>query len=112
MGTIVRIIRPTESASILPGFGSLDSGTKKGARSRNGIRMGTAIRKMDPHSKWASKNPPTIGPKAAPAENPAAQIAIARRRLLGLVHILRRSDSVEGIRVAPNVCRAARATLK
>ena len=55
--------------------------------------------------------PPTTGPRAAPAEKPAAHTAIARRRWSRLAKMLRRSDSVEGISIAPNTPMAARAAI-
>ena len=51
------------------------------------------------------------GPSAAPAEKPAAHTAIAMRRWSRLVKMLRRSDSVDGISIAPNTPIAARAAI-
>ena len=48
-----------------------------------------------------------MGPSAAPAENIVAQTAIARRRWSRSVKIERRSDSVEGMSIAPNTPHAA-----
>src|SRR5699024_3383886 len=61
-----------------PGWGSLDSGTSNGPSTNRGISTGTAIRKTEPHQKCSSKKPPTTGPRAAPPENPAAQMLRGR----------------------------------
>ena len=75
------------------------------------MSTGTDSRNTDPHEKCSSRSPPTIGPSAAPAENIAAHTAIARRRWSRSVKMLRSSDSVEGISIAPNTPMAARATI-
>ena len=92
-----------------PGFGSFDSGTVMGARARNGTSTGTAMRNTDPHQKWLSRSPPTMGPSAAPAEKPAAHTAIAVRRSFGSRKMLRMSESVAGMSMAPKNPSTARA---
>ncbi len=94
-----------------PGWGSRLSGTRSGASTSSGTSTGTAIRNTDPHAKCARRNPPTIGPSADPAENMEAQIAMARRRWSRSVKMLRRSERVEGMSIAPNTPMSARAAM-
>ncbi len=63
--------------------------------------IGTATSRTAPHQKCSTSQPPTIGPRAAPPEKPAAQIATASRRRLGSGKMLRIRDSVDGISMAP-----------
>ena len=69
------------------------------------------MRNTEPHAKCSSRMPPTIGPSAAPAENAAAHTAIARRRWSRLGKMLRSSESVDGISMAPKKPSRARAAI-
>ena len=104
------IISRMLSGSTGLGFGSFDSGTMIGARISSGIRIGTASRNTEPQSKCSSRKPPTIGPSAAPAENPEAHTAIAMRRSVASTKILRIIDRVAGMSMAPKIPSRARAT--
>lgn len=55
--------------------------------------------------------PPTIGPAAPPTDAIAAHTAIAYRRSCRSRNMLRASDSVEGIMIAPPTPRSARAAI-
>ena len=70
--------------------------------------IGTLMKNTEPHQKCSSSQPPTTGPSAAPPANIAAQVAIASRRSSPFVKMLRISDNVEGISVAPNTPSRAR----
>ena len=70
--------------------------------------MGTATSRTAPHQNCSTSQPPKIGPRAAPPEKPAAQMATASRRRLGSGKMLRISDSVDGISMAPKKPSAAR----
>ncbi len=111
MGATVASDSRMATPSIGPGAGSFDSGTSTGVRISSGSSTGTATRKTDPHQKCSSSTPPTSGPSADPPEKPDAQIAIARRRCFRSVKIERRSDSVDGMSIAPKKPRAARAAM-
>nr|BFF16187.1 hypothetical protein GCM10025699_74900 [Microbacterium flavescens] len=52
-----------------------------------------------------------MGPSAEPAANPLAQIAIARRRWSRSVKVLRSSDRVAGMIMAPKKPSTARAAM-
>src|SRR5919112_171234 len=78
------------------GFGSLDSGMKKGPNSSSGTIIGTATSSTAPHQKCSTSHPPKMGPRAAPPEKPAAQMATASRRRLGAGKMLRISGSRDG----------------
>ena len=88
--------------STRPGFGSRDSGISAGPSSSSGRMIGTATSRTAPHQKCSTSQPPTIGPRAAPPEKPAAQIATASLRRLGCGKMFRISDSVDGMSMAPN----------
>ncbi len=67
----------TPTGSSLPGFGSLDSGTRIAIAITATITIGTLIRKTEPHQKCSISRPPVIGPMAmarptAPAQTPIA----------------------------------------
>jgi hypothetical protein len=64
---------------------------------------GRLMKKIELQWKCSSRNPPRIGPSAAPPENIAAQVAMAMRRSFSWSKMLRMSDRVEGMRVAPKM---------
>ena len=87
------------------------SGTRRGASSTSTTITGTFTRNTEPHQKYSSSSPPTIGPSAIPPETLAVQIPIARVRSAGSGNRCRISDSVDGIRVAPPIPISARAPM-
>ena len=111
IGTIVAIDRAMLIGSMRPGCGSRLSGTRNGASASKGMSTGIARRNTEPHPKCSSRMPPTMGPRAAPAENIDAHTAIARRRWSRSVKMLRSRDNVEGMSMAPKNPIAARATI-
>src|SRR6478609_9076876 len=111
-GAIVVSESSTLIGSIGPGLGSHDSGTSRGANTSSGSRIGTATTKTAPQWKCCSNAPPTIGPSAEPAVKKEAQIAMARRRSEASTKMLRSSDSVDGISMAPNTPSTARAATR
>ncbi len=72
---------------------------------------GTLTRKAEPHQKWSSRNPPTIGPITAPPVMPPVQSAIAVLRWPPSWNMLRISARVEGISVAPASPSSARVAI-
>ena len=71
------------------------------------ITIGTFTRKIEPHQKCSSRNPPASGPMATPRPDTPAQIAMARARSPGCVNTLVRIESVAGMmNAAPNPCSA------
>ncbi len=72
---------------------------------------GTPIRKTDPHEKYSSSRPPTSGPMALPTEKPDTHTPMAAVRWRGSRNMLRISDMVEGIKVAPAMPSKARAAI-
>nr|BFF24982.1 hypothetical protein GCM10025732_29470 [Glycomyces mayteni] len=101
----------TLSRSSGPGFGSFDSGSSSGAAIITAIDTGAAMRNTEPHQKCSRSQPPMIGPAAAPAENPEAQIAMANLRWRPSSKRFRMSASVVGMSVAPARPRNARAAM-
>ena len=73
--------------------------------------MGTLIRNTDPHQKWASSRPPTIGPRANPTPLVAAQKPIARCRSRASRNMSVMIDNVEGIISAAPMPMLARAVI-
>ena len=69
------------------------------------------MRNTDPHQKWASSKPPTIGPSAMPTPLVPAHMPIARCRSAGSRNISVMIDSVEGIIMAPPMPMLARAEM-
>ena len=68
---------------------------------------GTFTRKIDPHQKCSSSQPPVIGPMATPSPATPAQAAMACARSLGSVNRLVMIDRVAGItNAAPTPMRA------
>ena len=72
---------------------------------------GTASRNTEPHQKNWSRKPPTSGPMAAPTEKLEIQMPIANVRCFASWNMLRISDMVDGINVAPAIPRMARVTI-
>src|SRR6476620_2011747 len=64
------------------------------------ITTGTFTRNTEPHQKWLSNHPPTIGPIAIPRPDTPAHIPIARPRS-SAGKTLVRIDSVDGMISAP-----------
>ncbi len=93
-----------------PGLGFRDSGTSSRMASTPTAVSGTLIRKTEPHQKWASSRPPTIGPMATPMPTAVAQMPMARARSLGS-NTLEMMDSVCGITAAAPSPIAARAKI-
>ena len=88
----------------------LESATSASANANPAAAIGTLIRNTDPHAKWGSSNPATIGPSAIPAPLVAAQNPIARWRSCRSLKVLVMIASVEGmIKAAPTpmLARAA-----
>ncbi len=73
--------------------------------------IGALIKKTEPHQKCSSRNPPMIGPRAAPPAKDAAHTAMALRRSRSSGNTVRISDRVEGISVAPPSPSSARAAI-
>ncbi len=72
---------------------------------------GTLIRNTEPHQKCSSRTPPTIGPKAAPAEKADAQMPTATLRARRSGKRPRTSARVAGVSVAPATPSNARVTI-
>jgi hypothetical protein len=69
------------------------------------------MRNTEPHQKWASRRPPTIGPRMAPTVNPPAQMPTATPICLGSRNMVLISASVEGASVDPATPSSARAPI-
>ena len=110
-GARASIDRMMENGSKRPGFGSRDSGSRIAAAGMKSAMSGRLMKKTELQWKCSSRKPPTMGPSAAPPENIAAQVAIAMRRSLSWLKMLRMSDSVDGMRVAPKMPSRARARM-
>ena len=67
---------PVRSGASAAGF--LESGISHSAQAAPAAAIGTLIRNTDPHQKWASSRPPTIGPSAMPTPLVPAQTPMAR----------------------------------
>ena len=105
-------IAPTTSGRGVAGF--FESGTHTTAHSAPAMAMGTLMRNTDPHQKWASRSPPTIGPRAKPTPLVPAQNPMARWRSWGSRKTSVMMARVEGIMSAapmPMLARAAMSTL-
>ncbi len=72
---------------------------------------GMPIRKTEPHQNRSSSRPPTSGPSALPTVSAPIQTAIAVVRWALSWNIVRMSESVEGISVAPATPSSARAAI-
>ena len=110
-GASASIDRRIEAGSMRPGFGSRDSGSSHRAAGMKTAMSGMLMKKIDPQWKCSMRIPPRIGPSAAPPENIAAQVAMATRRSRSWAKMLRMSESVEGMRVAPKTPSSARARM-
>ena len=93
---------PATDSSEPPGSGLLacgsrESGTRRTAKARPASAIGTLMRNTEPHEKWASSRPPTIGPRANPAPLVAAQKPSARWRSASSVNMLVMIESVDGM---------------
>src|SRR5579859_4454144 len=99
---------PTES--IRPGSGFFDSGTSSAIAATLTAVNGTLMRNTEPHQKWASSTPPTIGPMAMPMPMATAQIPMALGRSAGS-NTLEMIDRVCGITAAAPSPIAARAQI-
>src|SRR5262245_4442590 len=100
---------PTGSSAF--GDGSFESGTIRRPRIRATITTGTFTRNTDPHQKWLSSQPPTIGPIAMPRPDTPAQIPIARPRS-SAGKTLVRIDKVDGMISAPPTPIRARLAIR
>ncbi len=69
--------RSTPARSRRRASGFRESGTSRQASSAAPRATGTLMRNTEPHQKWASSNPPTIGPRAKPTPFAPAQSPIA-----------------------------------
>ena len=72
--------------------------------------MGTLIKNTEPHQKCSKRNPPTVGPAAAPTTATELQIPMALLRSTSLGKVRRISARVEGSMMAaprPNKARPA-----
>src|SRR5215471_12132962 len=96
----------TPTKSIRPGLGFFDSGTSSAIATTLAAVNGTLMRNTEPHQKWASSSPPTMGPMPMPTAT--AQIPMARGRSAGS-NTLEMIDSVCGITAAAARPIAARA---
>jgi hypothetical protein len=106
---------PSESTTLAGSTGSgstaVCSGSRNGPTSSSSTITGTPIRKTEPHQNCSSSTPPTSGPIALPAPRLPIQTAIAVVRSRGSSNMVRISDSVEGISVAPATPSRARAAI-
>ena len=100
---------PTRSGGSATGF--LESGTSVSANPKPIAAIGTLIKNTDPHAKWSSSSPPTIGPSAMPAPLVAAQNPIARWRSCTSAKVLVMIASVEGMMSAAPMPMLARAAI-
>src|SRR5215471_20778319 len=98
----------TPTKSIRPGLGFFDSGTSRAIAATPTAQNGTLIRNTEPHQKWASSRPPTMGPMAMPMPTATAQMPMALGRSAGS-NTLEMIDSVCGITAAAASPIAARA---
>ncbi len=105
------MISTMEIGSTLPGFGSRDSGSRISPPISSGSSIGTARKNTEPHQKCSSRIPPITGPSTAPPENAAAQMAIAVRRSIGSLKMLRSRESVAGMSMAPKTPSRVRAAI-
>lgn len=111
IGRIAANDRATLTRSSRVDAGLRYSGTSSGAATSSATMIGTLMRNTDPHQNTSSSSPPTIGPSAIPPDRLAVQMPMALVRSAGSVNILRISDSVEGISVAPPIPMSARAAI-
>ena len=99
---------PTGSRAF--GDGSFEFGTISRPAMSAKITTGTFTRNTEPHQKWLSNHPPTIGPIAMPRPETPAQMPIARpRSSAGKTFV--RIDNVEGMISAPPIPMSARVAI-
>ena len=101
-----RAVRPAIDSTAPPrsSFGaswSRELGTTKTQPMMARMRTGRLTRKIEPHSKCSSNQPPVTGPSATPSPEQPAQIAIALARSLASRNTLVRIESVAGMMSAP-----------
>ena len=91
--------------------GLREFGTSQIAAATPTTTIGTLTRNTDPHQKWASRNPPRIGPMATPIPVDPDQMPMALARSASPVNTLVRMDSVDGMRAAAPTPMTARASV-
>ena len=89
--------------------GSRESGTSHSAATSPSRTTGTLTRKIDPHQKWASSQPPAIGPMAIPRPVVPDQMPMARSWSSGSRKTSVMMDRVAGMMQAAPRPIAARA---
>src|SRR5664280_2338111 len=89
--------------------GSRESGTSHSAATSPSRTTGTLTRKIDPHQKWASSQPPAIGPMAIPKPVVPDQMPMARSWSSGSRKTSVMMDRVAGMMQAAPRPIAARA---
>ena len=77
-------------------MGSFDVGEKMATMTSVITMTGTLASRAEPHQKWLSRAPETMGPRAAPPPAKPAQMAMARARSSGGKMVVI-SDRVAGI---------------
>ena len=89
-----------------------DSGMARRPTTIATTQSGTLTRKIEPHEKLSSRNPPATGPRATPSPAVAAQMptAVARSRSSG--NTLMSSDSVAGMMKAAPAPITARQAIR
>ena len=110
-GTIATIDRALESRSNRSGAGLRDSGSSQAPPTSTAAITGRFIRNTEPHQKCSSNAPPISGPSAMPLAAAADHSAMARVRSAASVKMLRISDRVEGMIVAPAIPSRSRAAI-
>ena len=105
------IERIEPSQSTLRGAGLRESGTSGTASAIPANATGTLMRNTEPHQKWASSRPPTIGPSASPAPLVPDQNPSARWRSPASANMFVMIDSVEGMISAAPIPIPARAAI-
>src|SRR6185312_4520454 len=87
--------------------GPRDSGISASAATMPTTAIGTLMRKIEPHQKWSSRKPPTVGPATTPIIATMLQPAIALRCSCG-GNTVNTIDSVLGMSSAPPTPMSAR----
>ena len=100
---------PAKSGRSAAGF--FESGISGSAQAAPSTATGTLTRNTEPHQKWASSSPPTIGPSAMPSPLVPAHRPMARCRSAGSWNMSVMIASVEGIIMAPPIPMLARAAI-
>src|SRR6266496_3604351 len=99
------------NASNRPAAGLRYSGSRTGPSRSSSAIAGRLSRNAEPHQKWSSSKPPTIGPTVTPPVIAPVHTAIAVLRWPASRNMFRISASVEGINVAPARPNTARAPI-